>query len=68
MDIKVNLVELASELANDRTFEDLTSEYMGEAEIYKTDSDIVEYTEYAQNVFNDWYDYYYDFISKYKID
>ena len=68
MDIKVNLVELASELANDRTFQDLTSEYMGEAEIYKTDGNIVQYTEYAQNVFNDWYDYYYDFISKYKID
>jgi hypothetical protein len=68
MDIKVNLVELASELANDRTFEELTSEYMGETEIYKTDSDIVEYTPYAQIVFDNWYDYYYDFISKYKID
>jgi hypothetical protein len=68
MDVKVNIVELASELANDRTFEELTSEYMGEVEIYKTDSNVVEYTEYAQKVFNGWYDYYYSFIDKYKID
>jgi hypothetical protein len=66
MDIKVNLVELASELANDRTFEVLTSEYMGETEIYKADSDVVEYTPYAQKVFDVWYDYYYNFINKYK--
>ena len=68
MDIKINLVEIASELANDRTFEELTSEYMGETEIYKTDSDVVEYTDYAQRVFNNWYDYYYNFINIYKID
>jgi hypothetical protein len=68
MDIKINLVEIASELANDRTFEELSSEYMGEVDIYKPDSDVVEYTEYAQKVFDNWYDYYYDFINKYKID
>ncbi len=68
MDIKINLVEIASELANDRTFEELSSEYMGEVDIYKSDSDVVEYTEYAQKVFDNWYDYYYDFINKYKID
>jgi len=68
MDIKINLVEIASELANDRTFEELSSEYMCEVDIYKSDSDVVEYTEYAQKVFDNWYDYYYDFINKYKID
>jgi hypothetical protein len=68
MEIKVNIVELASELANDRTFEELTSEYLGEGDIYKEDSDVVEYTPYAQKVFNNWYDYYYNYISKYKID
>ncbi len=66
MDIKVNIVELASELANDRTYEELTSEYMGEVDIYKTDGDVVEYTEYAQKVFNNWYDYYYNFINIHK--
>ncbi len=66
MDIKINLIEVASELANDRTFEELTSEYMGETEIYKADSDVVEYTPYAQKVFDNWYDYYYNFINKYK--
>lgn len=66
MDIKVNLVELASELANDRTLEELISEYMGETEIYKANSDVIEYTPYAQKVFDNWYDYYYNFINKYK--
>jgi hypothetical protein len=68
MDIKIDLVELASELAVDRTHEELTSEYMGEVDIYKTDSDVVEYTEYAQRVFDNWYDYYYKFINKYKTE
>ena len=40
MDIKINLVEIASELANDRVYEQMTSEYMGEAEIYKTNSQL----------------------------
>ena len=66
MDIQINLVEIASELANDRVYEELTSEYLGEDDIYKKDSDVIEYTEYAQKVFDGWYDYYYDFINKYK--
>jgi hypothetical protein len=68
MDIKVNIVELASELASDRVYEELTSEYMGEDDIYKKDSDVIEYTEYAQKVFDNWYDFYYGIIDKYKID
>ena len=68
MDIKVNLVELASELANDRVYEQLHGEYLGESDIYKTNNDVVEYTEYAQKVFDSYYDYYYNYINKYKID
>jgi len=67
MDIKINLVEIASELANDRMFEELTNEHLSESDIYKLDSDIVEYTDYAQRVFNSWYDYYYNFVNIYKI-
>lgn len=67
-EIKIHLVEIASELANDRVYEQLTSEYLSESDIYKQDSDVVEYTDYAQRVFDNWYDYYYDFISRYKID
>jgi hypothetical protein len=67
-DVKVNIVELASELANDRTYEQLHSEYLGEDDIYKQNSDVVEYTEYAQRVFDSYYDYYYNFVNKYKID
>ena len=68
MDIKVNIVELASELANDRMFEELSREYLSESDIYKQDSDVVEYTDYAQKVFNNWYDYYYNFVNIYKIE
>ncbi len=68
MDIKIDLVELASELAVDRVHEELTAEYLSDSDIYITDSDVVEYTEYGQKVFDGWYDYYYNFINKYKID
>jgi 3-hydroxyacyl-CoA dehydrogenase len=68
MNIKVNIVELASELANDRVYEQLTAEYIDESTVYKTDSKIVEYTEFGQKLFDGWYDYYYNFINKYKID
>ena len=62
MDIKINLVEIASELANDRMIEELSREYLSESDIYKQDSDVVEYTDYAQKVFNNWYDYYYNLL------
>ena len=68
MNIKINIVKIASELANDRTFEQLTSEYMGEGDIYVKDDGTVEYTKYAQKIFDNWYDYYYNFINKYKIE
>jgi len=67
MDIKVNIVEISSELAHDKMYEELTSEYLSESDIYKQNSDVVEYTEYAQKVFDSWYDYYYDFIISYSI-
>jgi len=68
MDIKVNIVELASELANERVFEEFLTGEQGFDYIYKEDSDVVEYTAEAQKVFDDYYDYYYGFIDKYKIN
>ena len=68
MEVKINIVELASELADDRTYEQLHGEYLGENDIYKQNSDVVEYTEYAQKVFDSNYDYYYNLVNKYKID
>ena len=66
-EIKIHLVELATELANERTFEQLTSEYMGEGDVIVEDDGNIKYTKYAQEIFDNWYDYYYDFINKYKI-
>lgn len=68
MEIKINIVELASELANDAVYEYLISEYLSQSAIYKEESDVVEYTEYGQKIFDQWYDYYYNIINKYKID
>jgi hypothetical protein len=64
MDIKVNLVELASELAVERVHDEFASQ--GESAIYVDNSDHIGYTEEAQSCFNMWYDYYYEFINKYK--
>ena len=66
-EIKIHLVELATKLANERTFEQLTSEYMGEGDVIVEDDGTIKYTKYAQEIFDNWYDYYYDFINKYKI-
>lgn len=68
MDIKINIVELASELANERTFEELVASNLSQDYIYKEDNDVVEYTAEAQEVFDNYYDYFYNLINKYKID
>jgi len=68
MEIKINIVELASELANDAVYEYIMSEYLSQSSIYKEESEVVEYTEYGQKIFDQWYDYYYNIINKYKID
>ena len=64
MDIKINLVEIASELANERVHDEFASQ--GESAIYVDNGDHTGYTEEAQSCFNMWYDYYYDFVNKYK--
>jgi hypothetical protein len=60
--IQINILEVASELAHEivcAKFED------DSAEIYNDVSDDVSnYTEKAQDVFNEWYDYYYYFLKR----
>jgi len=60
--IQINILEVASELAHEivcAKFED------DSAEIYNDVSDDVSnYTEKAQDVFNEWYDHYYDFLKR----
>lgn len=60
MEITINLLEVASELAHEAVcakFED------DDTEIYENTSDtITSYTEKAQDLFNEWYDHYYDLL------
>lgn len=63
--IKINmkdeqLIELATELAFERVDEEFGR--------YLDNSDYIGDTEKAQSCFNMWYDYYYNFIYKYKIE
>ena len=68
MKVEINLVEVASELAHNATadelvFENVYSEINSEEDLYEEDDngDTV-YTEVAQDVFNNWYDYFYTVI------
>ena len=63
MDITINIVELASELAS----EDLYENWNYSIKIYKDDdADVLEYTDEAQDIFNDLYDKYYSIIENAK--
>ena len=65
MNIEINLLETASALANEivcAKFED-DDDLMY---IYEITGDISRYTEEAQDVFNEWYDYYYTLLENLK--
>jgi hypothetical protein len=65
MNVEVNILELASELAHNR----LVRESDDVNKIYKTDEmGTLTYTEDAQDVFNRYYDHYYDVIWECKAD
>ena len=65
MNITINLLEVASDLAHEivcAKFED------NEDLIYRDkNAESTEYTENAQDLFNEWYDIYYDKLLNYKI-
>lgn len=69
-DVLVNQIELASELANRA----MIGELMGngkineEDDVYITESNgDTRYTDEAQDVFNGWYDYFYDLIGRNRV-
>ena len=66
MNITVNLLEAASELAHEvvcAKFED------DDNAIYESTTDtITSYTEKAQGLFNEWYDHYYELLNNLKIN
>ena len=59
MEITINLIELSSELAEEMV--KIKFNYK-ENDIYVEEDEEVKYTEQAQEIFNEWYDYYYDFL------
>ena len=55
MEITINALELASELAHLK----LESEWNESIKIYEDEeSEVLTYTDEAQDIFNEWYDYY----------
>lgn len=65
MNVKINIVELASELAS----YELEENWCRSIAIWKGDEDdeCIEYTDEAQDIFNDLYDKYYTLIENYSI-
>jgi hypothetical protein len=65
MNKTINIVELASELAHERMKMEIGA---SEDEVWVTDGedqdDCLVYMDEAQDVFNEWYDYYYTQIEK----
>jgi hypothetical protein len=66
MNININILEVASELAH----RELERHFEFEAKrIYDwVSDDESRYTEEAQDLFNEWYDEYYDFLIQLKED
>jgi hypothetical protein len=59
MDITINIIEVASELAHKK----LVNNWKESIQIYVDETDeIIIYTDEAQDIFNDYYDDYYDFL------
>lgn len=61
--ITINIVELASELAD----MDLRENWKDSIKIYEEDEDETSYTEEAQDIFDDLYDTYYSIIANAKV-
>jgi hypothetical protein len=64
MDVLVNIVELASELAHNRTLYESGDICNNEDEMYVKDNpDCLIYKDEIQERFNNWYDEYFTIIS-----
>ena len=62
--IKINSLEVASELADKKVNETMNSVY---DDIYHEDMDGLSYTETAQDLFNDYYDDYLTLLTNLQI-
>jgi len=61
MNISINILEAASELADLRVQEVFENKDL-KSHVLDTENDCYIYTEVAQDVFNEWYNYYYEFL------
>lgn len=70
MEIRINIVEVASELAHDAMVKDAFNEEIiigSQDEVYVSiDEDELVYTDVCQEIFDKYYDYYYDRLLKLK--
>ena len=64
MEITINVIELSCELAEEMVNVKFNYE---EDDIYVEEDEELKYTEQAQEIFDEWYDYYYDFLIERKI-
>jgi hypothetical protein len=62
--MEINEIELASELAHEK----LLSHWNDADEMYEETDEETTYTEEAQDIFNDYYDYYLTLIEKTKYE
>ena len=69
MEIKINALELAAELAHNRTLYESGDICNNEDDMYEEPTDcIITYKEEIQDRFNEWYGYYLGEIEKYIIN
>lgn len=68
MNIKINLVEVASELAHNAMWDEVQYDLYSEDLYTKDENGNRVYHHIVQKVFDRWYDYFYDVINKYKIN
>ncbi len=65
METTINALELASELAHIRTFQESGDIVSNEDDMYQgINAEVLTYTEEIQDRFNDWYDFYLGEINK----
>lgn len=68
MEITINKLELAAELAHNRTLYESGDICSNEDDMYEINDGVESYTEEIQDRFNEWYDYYLMEIEKYVIN
>lgn len=65
MEATINVLELASELAHIRTFQESGDIISNEDDMYQDiNAEVLMYIEEIQDRFNDWYDFYLGEINK----